>query len=640
VSIFNGDGGQVIGNFDSGRWVAFNNINLNGGLLGLRVRGSNSTNGTLRLRAGSATGAILCTLNWTTASGFVTRETSCTPSLTGVQTLVLVNESVQWINLNWIEINRQSSATPTPPICAPAAQAMMAQSKGSAQSAQATEVCQAFTATPIPPPLPNQRGLRESYFNNPDLQGTPVINNYSPTATTPFLFNFGAGGPTQFGTSTDNFSIRYEGVIWIPSNGSYTFYISSDDGVRLTIGGTVVTNDWNRAASGAIPILPGNAIGSIALNSAFYPIVIEYREFSLSASIEIQWEQTLGASPFSRGPLTFENLYLPNSAISTPTPLPTTPPPPPYRINIISDGSRAWSSFELSSINSGVEQVGIAFDYLANSVTSRQAAFNLGMIENSGTEILFIRTMSASSQITITNYQYQFGSRAGQIANLTYPNANSGNCLTSQEGIVNNILRPAAVICNSSLIDNYFGTTPTLEASPYTIVHELGHLFDYRTGNGLSSPIGSGTFLLRDCNTDIVMGPLGNWTRGSRGWGTGPAQYLNGLGNPAPLITDFQQNSNNIPIEAAADSFLNWVYRLNATSGAVAQDFCAASPRPAYNHWNGPGFQNLEWNTQPNPSFVANSAGIPGAADNRLPGDVRHRDMDQRMRAIFASRGW
>jgi hypothetical protein len=117
VRIFNsGDGGQEVGDFNSGRWIAFNSIDLLGGIGGLRVRAANTTNGTLTLRAGSATGTILCTLNWTTGSGYVTRETTCTPSLSGVQTIVLVNDSVQWINVNWIEINRDTAtgATATP----------------------------------------------------------------------------------------------------------------------------------------------------------------------------------------------------------------------------------------------------------------------------------------------------------------------------------------------------------------------------------------------------------------------------------------------------------------------------------------------------------------------------------------------
>ena len=93
-----------------------------------------------------------------------------------------------------------------------------------------------------------------------------------------------------------------------------------------------------------------------------------------------------------------------------------------------------------------------------------------------------------------------------------------------------------------------------------------------------------------------------------------------------------------MPLEAAADSFLNWVYRLNATNGQIAVDTCSQTPRPAYNHWTSAGFKNLEW---PDASdFVADSAGSPGAPDNRLPGDSRYFDIDARIRAIFTTNGW
>lgn len=202
------------------------------------------------------------------------------------------------------------------------------------------------------------------------------------------------------------------------------------------------------------------------------------------------------------------------------------------------------------------------------------------------------------------------------------------------------VLRPAAVVCNGDLIDQYSGTTQTLEASQYTIVHELGHVFDYRTEYGLSTPI-DGSFVLEDCtpppNTGTVMGLFqSSWTRGRRGWGTGPAQYYNAQGTPVPLVTDFQQNSANIPLEAAADSFLNWVYRLDASGPTAAVDPCTVTPTP----WAGPGFLNAEWSATPHPNFIADSAGIPGTPDASLPGDGRHFDIDVRIRAIFSTNGW
>ncbi|MBE2272366.1 MAG: hypothetical protein IAE80_29290 [Anaerolinea sp.] len=303
---------------------------------------------------------------------------------------------------------------------------------------------------------------------------------------------------------------------------------------------------------------------------------------------------------------------------------------------------RSWTPFERTSIMTGIERVGTAFDYLAVSVNTPWAAFNLVMLENSGTEILFIRTESTASTVTVPNYTYLLGTRAGQTATLTYPNAADGYCISHQEAVAQGtgILMPAAIICNSDLIDQYDGTDAVLQASQYTVVHELGHVFDYRTGQGLSDPI-DGSFFLPDCNNPpgMVMGTIEYWTRGGRGWGTGPAHYYSN-GNAVPLVTNFQQNPENTPIEAAADSFLNWVYRLNASGGVRALDSCALTPTPFYNSWSGPGFLNLQWSTTAQPPFPANSNGIAGSGDNSLPGDARYFDIDSRIRTLFLNEQW
>ncbi len=322
-----------------------------------------------------------------------------------------------------------------------------------------------------------------------------------------------------------------------------------------------------------------------------------------------------------------------------PIPTPTAMVQIPYKINIIGDGSRQWSTLELSAIDIGIRNVGSAFNHVATTTIFSASAFNLAMLENSGTEVLFIRTQQqGSATVNINNYHYLYGSSAGQTANFSYPSVTQGYCKAFQEGLVNQVIRPAAIICNGDLIDQYNGTTLTLQASEFTIIHELGHIFDYRISNGLSNPIDGG-FTLLDCDRNIVMGNFINgWTRGRRGWGTGPAQYRTLSGNVAPLVTDFQQNTENSPVEAAAESFLNWVYRKIASGGGAAVNTCTS--RPAWDHWNGLGYRNVEWSATPHPGFIADSRGIPGTSDASLPGDIRYFDMDTRIQNIFSTRGW
>ncbi len=329
--------------------------------------------------------------------------------------------------------------------------------------------------------------------------------------------------------------------------------------------------------------------------------------------------------------------YATGNYYSAPCAMNTPPPLPGYKVNIIDDSSRAWSGREKYDIKVGTDNVGVAFDALATSVSTPENAFNLVMLESSGTEILFIRTNQSSGTVTISNYKYIWGANAGQTATFSYSPVPQGYCISYQEGTVSSILRPAAVICNGNLIDHYSWATPTYQADEYTVIHELGHLFDYRTGSGISGPIG--TNQVSDCDLGVVMGMYsGSWTRGRRGWGTGPAQYLNVSGTPIPLVSNFQQDPLNNNVEAAADSFLNWIYRLN-TSGGVAVDSCTLTPRPPSNTWGGPGFLNEEWPTAAS-SFPANSNGIPGTPDASLPGDRRHFSMDTLMRQVFTSHGW
>jgi WD40 repeat protein len=113
-------GGEAVYDFDSGRWIAFNNIDLLGGVITFRLRADSPASGNLSLRLGSATASPFCTLAWTDSGGdYATRETSCSVPVSGVNTLYLTNDSVPFINVNWLEIDRSTGGgaptyTPSP----------------------------------------------------------------------------------------------------------------------------------------------------------------------------------------------------------------------------------------------------------------------------------------------------------------------------------------------------------------------------------------------------------------------------------------------------------------------------------------------------------------------------------------------
>jgi hypothetical protein len=112
-------GGQELRNFDLGRWARFDNLDLRGGVVGFRLRGDSPNSGNISLRLGSATGTVICALGWTPSGGYTTRGTTCSSSVTGMQTVFLVNDTLNWINHNWLEVDfaagsPPSTATPLP----------------------------------------------------------------------------------------------------------------------------------------------------------------------------------------------------------------------------------------------------------------------------------------------------------------------------------------------------------------------------------------------------------------------------------------------------------------------------------------------------------------------------------------------
>lgn len=131
----------------------------------------------------------------------------------------------------------------------------------------------------------------------------------------------------------------------------------------------------------------------------------------------------------------------------------------------------------------------------------------------------------------------------------------------------------------------------------------------------------------------LVIGEVGSipWTRGERGWGSGPARQPGG----GYLITGFQQHpafvSSSVSKvkavgEAAADMFLNWVYR-------GVSDYRFA---PCLEDYPGMylSFRNEDWRNMT--SYLA----ISGTPDNTKPGAKRQSWFESIMVKIFAAQVW
>jgi uncharacterized delta-60 repeat protein len=120
-------------------------------------------------------------------------------------------------------------------------------------------------------------GLKGEYFNNMDFTG------FSTTRIDPgVMFNWGTGSPAP-GIEADTLSVRWTGQIEAEKTEKYTFYLRSDDGVRLWIDDQLVIDEWRPQSyqefQGDIDLVAGQK----------YDIKVEYFDRFGHAHVELSW---------------------------------------------------------------------------------------------------------------------------------------------------------------------------------------------------------------------------------------------------------------------------------------------------------------------------------------------------------------
>jgi YVTN family beta-propeller protein len=94
-------------------------------------------------------------------------------------------------------------------------------------------------------------------------------------------FSWGTGSPTIVGQN-DNFAVRWQGFIYAPESGTYSFHLTADDLGKIVVNNTVVVN---------IPSYTGvETTGTISLTQGqWYPILIEAVEGTGGATAIVKW---------------------------------------------------------------------------------------------------------------------------------------------------------------------------------------------------------------------------------------------------------------------------------------------------------------------------------------------------------------
>lgn len=144
-------------------------------------------------------------------------------------------------------------------------------------------------------PIPNQylktpsgaAGLQGQYYNNTSIAGSPVLSRIDPNLS----FGFINGSPGA-GVNEKNWSARWSGSLTPPTSGSYTLFLSSDDGSRLYVNGSLAIDNWgdhgNQTKSATLDLIAGQA----------YSIEVQYYQGGGESSLHLGWNVP-GSTPFS-----------------------------------------------------------------------------------------------------------------------------------------------------------------------------------------------------------------------------------------------------------------------------------------------------------------------------------------------------
>jgi len=124
-------------------------------------------------------------------------------------------------------------------------------------------------------------GLKGDYYSGSNFDSLL----FSQTDRT-IDFDWGTGSPNQTILGTDSFSVSWTGQIQPVYSETYTFYATADDGIKLTINGTVLFDNLSTIGastqSGTIALVLGQK----------YDIKMEYRETTGNSLCHLEWQST------------------------------------------------------------------------------------------------------------------------------------------------------------------------------------------------------------------------------------------------------------------------------------------------------------------------------------------------------------
>ena len=122
---------------------------------------------------------------------------------------------------------------------------------------------------------------RGEYWSNRSLSGPSALVRNDTTID----FNWGTGAPATT-LAADNFSVRWTRTLFL-AEGNYRFQATMDDGLRLTIDGVLVIDEWRDASQREVS-------KDIWLAGGNHDLRVEYYENMGDALVRVSWERLSG----------------------------------------------------------------------------------------------------------------------------------------------------------------------------------------------------------------------------------------------------------------------------------------------------------------------------------------------------------
>lgn len=129
----------------------------------------------------------------------------------------------------------------------------------------------------------NQKGLKGTYFANPDVKGTPAFEKQDEQLN----FKWTLYSPNPEKLQPDNYSVRWTGKLQAPESGKYQLGLRGNDGFRLYLNGKLMIDNWEKLSYST------KTVDLDFIKGQKYDVAVEFHENRGEAKIELIWNYGL-----------------------------------------------------------------------------------------------------------------------------------------------------------------------------------------------------------------------------------------------------------------------------------------------------------------------------------------------------------